>query len=366
MIMMIQYGKCGLIALLGLCSLTMSRAQTDSTTAPPRQQLLSRLARLQQQGCMFGHQDDPFYGLTWHWDQGRSDTKETCGDYPAVMGFELGGIEMGQECNLDGVPFARMRQELRAHVQRGGIVTVSWHPRNPLTGGSAWDVTDTTVVESVLPGGARHRQFLVWMRRVATFLQSLSPDEHHKIPIIFRPWHENNGSWFWWGERLCTPRQYRALWCMLQDELLVDGLDNLVWSYSPNMDPRLTEQNYLERYPGDDRVDLLGLDAYQQDGGPGYIRDLDQNLQMLTAYAQAHKKLLALTECGYKCLADAKWWTRVLLPQLGKYPLCYALTWRNANYGEFFGPSPGEKNAADFRAFYKAKNTLFLNDISNQ
>ena len=70
---------------------------------------------LQVRGYMFGHQDDPFYGLTWQWERGRSDVKEASGDYPAVMGFDLGGIEMGDEKNLDSVPFTRIREELLAH-----------------------------------------------------------------------------------------------------------------------------------------------------------------------------------------------------------------------------------------------------------
>ena len=74
-----------------------------------REDLLNRLADLQKKGYMVGHQDDPFYGLKWSGiadpqkpERGRSDVKEVVGDYPAVMGFDLGGIEMGDEKNLDG------------------------------------------------------------------------------------------------------------------------------------------------------------------------------------------------------------------------------------------------------------------------
>ena len=59
-------------------------------------QLFERLDTLRQKGYMFGHQDDPFYGLTWDYQTDSSDVKNTCGDWPAVMGFELGGIEMGR------------------------------------------------------------------------------------------------------------------------------------------------------------------------------------------------------------------------------------------------------------------------------
>ena len=87
---------------------TTQKAESEKTKA---QQLMERLDTLRQKGYMFGHQDDPFYGLTWEYDNDSSDVKNVCGDWPAVMGFELGGIEMGDAKNLDSVPFTRMREE---------------------------------------------------------------------------------------------------------------------------------------------------------------------------------------------------------------------------------------------------------------
>lgn len=328
--------------------------------AQQRQQLLSRLAALQSRGYMFGHQDDPFYGTSWEWERGRSDVLESCGDYPAVMGFDLGGIEMGDEKNLDSVPFTRIREELTAHVRRGGIVTVSWHPRNPLTGGTAWDCTDTTVVESILPGGTQHRKFLTWMKQVRNFLKSLRTENDRPVALIFRPWHENNGGWFWWGSRQCTPQQYRALWCMLQDYLLSEGLEDIVWSWSPNLGVKPTD---MDSYPGDDRVDLIGLDAYQWGTEEEFVAQLNDDLTALTRFAEQHDKLLALTECGLQNMPDPTWWTRVLKPQTDKYPLCYFLVWRNAKK-EFYGPVPGSKNALYFNEMIKNRNILMLKDIT--
>lgn len=328
-----------------------------------RQQAIERMQLLLQRGYMFGHQDDPFYGLTWQWEHGRSDVLEACGDYPAVMGFDLGGIEIDDAKNLDSVPFTRIREELLAHVKRGGIVTISWHPRNPYTGGTAWDNQDSIVVQSILPGGIQHRKFLLWMKNIRNFLLTLRDGKGHLVPIIFRPWHENNGGWFWWGAKQCTAKEYHALWCMLQDYLISEGLDNLVWSYSPNLDGNCTEQQFLERYPGDERVDIIGLDAYQWGTEEDYIRQLNGDLTMLTQYATKSSKLLALTECGMKNLPDPTWWTRILKPQMDKYPLSYFLVWRNAKH-EFFGPSPGEKNALYFNEMIRNKNVLMLKDIN--
>ena len=328
-----------------------------------RQQAIERMQLLLQRGYMFGHQDDPFYGLTWQWEHGRSDVLEACGDYPAVMGFDLGGIEIDDAKNLDSVPFTRIREELLAHVKRGGIVTISWHPRNPYTGGTAWDNQDSIVVQNILPGGMQHRKFLLWMKNIRNFLLTLRDGKGHLVPIIFRPWHENNGGWFWWGAKQCTAKEYHALWCMLQDYLISEGLDNLVWSYSPNLDGNCTEQQFLERYPGDERVDIIGLDAYQWGTEEDYIRQLNGDLAMLTQYVTKSGKLLALTECGMKNLPDPTWWTRILKPQMDKYPLSYFLVWRNAKH-EFFGPSPGEKNALYFNEMIRNKNVLMLKDIN--
>lgn len=355
----------------------LGRTQANSTALPAilplysqkpmavpsagRKALIERLQSLQQRGIMFGHQDDPFYGIGWQWDRGRSDVREVCGDYPAVMGFELGGIEMGDAKNLDSVPFARIREELVAHVRRGGIATMSWHPRNPLTGGTAWDVKDKRVVRSILPGGSQHHKFETWMRRLSAFLRSLKDDQGRPVPFIFRPWHENSGGWFWWGRGLCSADEFKALWNLLQDRLIADGLDNVAWSWSPNFG---FQPDIFDTYPGHDRVDIVGLDAYQQRGAEeAFISTLNKDLTALSDFVAEHHKLLALTECGYLSIPDPTWWTRVLKPQIEKYPLCYFLVWRNADGRQYFAPAPKTRDAKDFVKMVKDKRILMLKDI---
>jgi len=355
------------VALLTACT-TQQKVEPEKTVA---QQLEERLDTLRNKGYMFGHQDDPFYGLTWEYQKDSSDVKNTCGDWPAVMGFELGGIEMGDAKNLDSVPFDTMREEIIKHYQRGGIVTISWHPRNPVTttdeGGSwpqgtAWDVSDSTVVKNILPDGTQYERFQTWMQRLSDFLATLKTDDGEKVPVIFRPWHENTGSWFWWGEKLCTAEEYKALWNMLQDKLTADGFDNLLWAYSPGMAADLTEEKYLERYPGDDRIALVGIDGYQWGTKEDFVSQLDQNLDMLTSFAKDHGKIAALTECGLKNLTDPTWWTSTLLPVIDKYPISYFLVWRNYKE-EWFGPSPAQPDADYFRQMYTYERSLFLNEI---
>lgn len=323
----------------------------------------------QQQGVMFGHQDDPFYGIGWEYEPGRSDVLESCGDYPAVMGFDLGGIEMGDTKNLDSVPFDCIREEIRNHHRRGGVITISWHPRNPVTTidhpntwpeGSAWDATDG-VVMAILAEGPTHDRFMTWLERVRTFLSSLTDDNGQPIPVIFRPWHENNGAWFWWGDTHCTPDEYRALYTLTQDYM--SDLKALSWSYSPNLDGAMTEETFLQWYPGDERIDLIGLDAYQWGTEEDFVRQTRADLDMLCAFGKKHNKPVALTECGFRSVPDPTWWDRVLLPIFADYPLYYALVWRNAENGEHFGPVPNTESAEHFRNFYNSPYTLFLHDL---
>ncbi|MBR1548379.1 MAG: beta-mannosidase [Prevotella sp.] len=332
--------------------------------------MAERLTALQGRGYMMGHQDDPFYGLTWSGiedptrpELGKSDVLATVGDYPAVMGFDLGGIEMGDEKNLDSVPFSRIHDELIAHYERGGIVTLSWHPRNPLTGGTAWDTSDSTVVKSILEGGSQHDKFHQWMSRVADFIGQLKTDDDQPVPIIFRPWHENNGSWFWWGQKLCSDDEFHGLWNMLQEYLDGRGFTNLLWSYSPNLDGQWTEERFLQRYPGNGRVTLIGEDAYQWGSEEDFVKQLNADLTFLSDFAKKNGKLLAMTECGFKNIPDSTWFTRVLKPQMDKYPISYFLLWRNYKE-EYFAPSPELPCAADFKKLYEAENTLFLKDIA--
>jgi mannan endo-1,4-beta-mannosidase len=340
----------------------MLASSLGSLAKSPARQLLNRLKTLQRVGVMVGHQDDPVYGTSWKWDDGRSDVKEVCGDYPAVMGFELGSLELGQTSNLDKVPFDRMRREIIAQHERGGISTLSWHPWNPVTGKNAWDPTGNAVA-AILPGGRLHATFNSWLDKVASFLSSLKTPEGKEIPVIFRPWHEMSGGWFWWGEGRCTDEEYRQLFRYTHDRLTKHHhLRNLVWAYSPNGGVA----DYLERYPGDKYVDLLGIDLYDFDADDAkYTAGLTKELDRLTEIGKAHGKLVALSETGSQRLPNARWFTQVLWPVIGNYPLSYVLFWRNAwdNPKEMYMAAPGHPTAPDFKRFHDLKRTLFVDDI---
>ncbi len=67
---------------------------------------------------MFGHHDDTNYGIGWEGDEGRSDVKSVCGDYPAVISFDLGHLELGDTLSLDKVPFSKNQKRDIRHLRR--------------------------------------------------------------------------------------------------------------------------------------------------------------------------------------------------------------------------------------------------------
>ncbi len=356
--------------------LSVSSCRQDSSSTALR----TRLQEAAESGKFYyAHQDDLSYGHTWKVEDPsadcitRSDVKTVCGAFPGIVGFDLGGIELGDKANLDGVDFDFMRRAAVSHSERGGIVTFSWHARNPLTGGDSWDVTSGDVVASVLEGGVNHDKFVSWLGLAADFIDSLKDSKGNRIPVIFRPWHENIGSWFWWGGDLCTAQQYKDLFALTHDYFEKQrGLDNIVWAYSPNSEIDSTQ--YFSRYPGDELVDILGVDHYEYASDPTsqksvkeadahYVEVLRRDLGYMQNFACEHGKLIAVSETGFEGTPNPSWWTDVLLKSVEGAPICYVLTWRNAwdKPGHFYAPFEGSADADNFREFYSNERTIFLN-----
>ena len=87
----------------------VKRMPIDSEATPETVALYHRLFDLMEKGIMLGHQDDPLYGHGWYGIEGGSDVKTITGDYPAVMGFELGHIEHDVPYSLDSVYFEQIK-----------------------------------------------------------------------------------------------------------------------------------------------------------------------------------------------------------------------------------------------------------------
>ena len=362
-----------LIALTG-CNQKLP-APADKKATKETVNLFKSLLELQQKGVMYGHQDDLMYGYKWWYEKNRSDTKDFTGDYPAIAGFELGHLELGNERSLDSVSFVQIAEQVKAHYKRGGIITISWHANNPLTmqepapevpegrrmsqHGTAWDVSSKEVVASILPGGKNHEMFNTWLERLAIFFARLKDDDGTPIPFIFRPYHEHSGSFFWWGTNICADEEYAALW-KYTVEFLRDKKDlhNILYAY--NTDRVTSLEQYMRGYPGDDIIDMLSLDMY--DRGEQFGAELDTALNFVTTEALKRNKLTALSETGGRWGMD-DWWSTVLLPVVSKYPVGYVLTWRNTYMPRFRMFNIDQPFPDDFLNFYNSPLTFFLKEI---
>lgn len=360
-------------SLLGVVACNSGKKQSsgdggsDTLRTVETERLYARLQNIPQEGFMFGHQDATVYGVGWEGDSARSDVKSVCDDYPAVCGWEVGCIETGKSASLDNVSFDIIRREMILNYLRGGMNTLSWHANNPVTGGDSWDVlAKDSVVKSILPGGVNHDKLMGWLDTMVTFFHSLKTEDGIKVPVLFRPWHEHTGSWFWWGKDYCTPEQYKELWVMTYDYFQSKGVDNVLYAYSPG--GGVSAEEYMERYPGDMYTDLLGFDYYQMNGAEGtdsYCAVMNNTLTYLAAFGKERRKPIAVTETGLEALPVENWWTNVLYPILEKYPVSYVLLWRNAREkpNHYYAPYPGQLTEKDFVEFYNHPRTLFCKDL---
>jgi mannan endo-1,4-beta-mannosidase len=344
---------------------------SDVKANSPTINLYHNLKKLLNRGIMLGHQDDLAYGVGWKYITGKSDVKEVTGDYPGVYGFEVGRIELDHLVNIDSVPFDKMRQYIKTVYGRGGVITLSWHLNNPLTGKTAWNPAEGTVA-SILPGGSKNELYKSWLDKVANFIVSLKGNNGEPIPVILRLFHELNGNWFWWGKDHCAPEEFKELWHFTVSYLRnTKNIHQLLYAY--NTDQFFSKDEYLLKYPGDDWVDVLGFDIYQRKKGPegneAFIKNADTMLTMVDEISFERNKIPALTEFGYGQVPDSTWWTKVLLKALDHHKISYALAWRNAGgkpsgQSEYYLPYIGQISAKDFYKFSREPGILFQREVT--
>lgn len=333
----------------------------DKNATSETQSLYKNLKEISNSRILYGHQDDMAYGVNWWAKEGRSDVKEVCGSYPAVFGWELGNL--GQERNIDSVRFDDIKRWMVEVHRMGGINTVSWHLDNPVSHKTSWDITKA--VYSVLPGGINNESYKDQLKKFAKFNNELLDSNGAQIPVIFRALHEQNGNWFWWGKNHCTVDEYVNLFqftvTFLRDSL---NIHNLIYVYSPDGQ----FDDYIERYPGDNYVDILGFDYYfRNELNQKEIQIFTQKLIDLSELAKSKNKLAVLSETGYESIPDSLWHTKALLQPIKenreKIKIGYFLVWRNANKKHHYAPYIGHHSCSDFQKFYNDSLTVFINDL---
>ncbi len=339
---------------------------------------------------LFGQQHVTDEGLTISTTTGtESDVKNAVGDYPAIFGWDtlsLQGYEKpGSQDNTDEENVEALAASMIQAYELGGIVTLSTHPRNFVTGG-AYNDTSVRTVEHILPGGAYHDELNAYLDLVADLADSLVDKKGEAIPLIFRPWHEQSGSWFWWGAGTTTSQEYIALYRYTVEYLRdAKGVRNLLYAWSPNASFQGDADKYLTTYPGDDYVDILGMDQYDNKEAPGtdaFLGSVAEDLGMIVKLAEEKGKIAALTEFGFSPQgmypegnAELEWFTKLLNaiqsdPDARK--IAYMQTWANFGYpNNIFVPYRDSEEYGshellpDFVAFYEDAYSAFAGELKH-
>jgi mannan endo-1,4-beta-mannosidase len=195
---------------------------------------------------------------------GRSNFPNWWTDVIQQSGFAPGLMHAGNRCtsgcSIGAIP-TEVLQSLINHWNAGGLVMVSVHHSNPLTGGSPKDTSFSSdgFTHLLTPGDPVYAAYLAELDVIARQLQTL---QNAGVVVLFRPLLEMNGNWYWWSAG--TTAQYVRLWRMEFDYLTrTKGLHNLLFVWTPNAE----SGHYAEYYPGDAYVDIAGLDFYHPING---------------------------------------------------------------------------------------------------
>ena len=365
-----------LFAVLIVFQTSASFAQTgkliDANATPETKALFENLGKLSEKHILFGHQHATEYGHGWQADEDRSDVKSVTGSHPAVIGVDFSGLSGRPEDMIEKEKIS-LRKNIASTYNRGGVTTISWHFNNPISaGGFYWkDSVSLPAIKYIVPGGSAHEKYKEILRTIADLVKTTRGKDGQLVPMIFRPYHEFDGDWFWWGRSHCTIDEFTNNWkftvSYLRDSLQVH---NLIYAFSPDCKFN-TEAQFLERYPGNDWVDMVGIDNYADFGRDGrYNLEAGiKKLKIVSDFAVKAGKLAAFTETGLESIPNTTWWTETLLKALKteNMRLAYVLVWRNdvTSPTHYYAPFPGHTSVPDFMNFYHDPFTLFEKDLDN-
>lgn len=239
------------------------------------------------------------------------------GKYPGCVGFEYHDEEWTSRYGATAT--AATKTAIQAAHAAGAIILLHHHAGNPVTGalsaegtlstfnnpfGQAGDTgnvydRDGSPVAAIKTGGGEEAQFLAYLDRLAAFLASLTDAGGNLIPVIFRPFHECNGNWFWWNG---TDRAadlilvWQKMVAYLRD---TKGVTNVLYCWNVDAGPG----SIGSFWPGPSYVDVISMDVY--DNTANSTASLARQGTTVTAYndlvsrAATHSKPLIFAEVGY-------------------------------------------------------------------
>ena len=226
---------------------------------------------------------------------------------------------------------ATVNQPLIDYFKQGGLVFIMTSLKNPWNGGNSNNIANASnLLDLITPTHPANIQFMKDLDSIAIGIHQL---QDSCVTVIFRPLHENNGGWFWWGYKTThQPADFISVWQFIFNYLTLNKqLHNILWMFSPSVkETGNTFQNELYYYPGNNYVDIIGLDEYND--------TLDINS---TRYSEliALGKPIGLAEFGPKKINVTNrkfvYDYTILINQIkNKYPeLSFFLPWNHFNNG---------------------------------
>nr|WP_233181967.1 PA14 domain-containing protein [Paenibacillus sonchi] len=233
-----------------------SSAPVNPNASPAAVKLLDDLNAISGKGIITGQHD-----YLENPDEFSNRLKWTSGKYAALHGYELGLIS-GQSESTGASQRRNVVNSAINWYKNGGIVVMTFHEQLPGTS-YQWANVQKTLSQTefnkyVTPGTAQYNSLIADLDKVAVSLKSL---RDAGVPVLWRPYHEMNGNWFWWGKK----NNFAELWNIMYDRFVnVHQLNNLLWVWNPNA-PNASSDPYELTYPGADKVDVLAADIYNND-----------------------------------------------------------------------------------------------------
>ena len=256
----------------------------NENASPEAERLLAFLYDIQDDHTLAGQ-----HNYNHEMNRYTDKAQEIGGRLPALWGTDFiwsGAQDPGQQ----------IVQEAIAKHRAGVIVTLMWHAGRPVdeppfrwSESIQGEVTEEEWIQITTPGTPLHARWRDQVDRVASYLKQL---RDAKVPVLWRPYHEMNGVWFWWGDKK-GEEGFVKLWKLMYDRYVnYHGLNNLIWVWNANAPrdiPKDEAYSYKDYYPGHEYVDVLATDVYNFD----YEQKDYQELLDL-----AEGRLIALGEVG--------------------------------------------------------------------
>ena len=338
--------------------------------------LFYNLRNLGKTKIIIGQQDafNSFYQ-----NSGSSDIKKTTGNDPSILGSDFMFITDKDNPNNNWYVQQENKiiQDTKDAYAKGMINTFCWHLREPYNEKSFYsaDMTSeqrTDAFKSLLPGGKFNDWYKKKLEKVASVVSNLKDTNGKQIPIIFRPFHEFDGNWFWWGASYCTPEEYISAYRFTVEYLRdTKNVHNILYAFSPD-NSYGSANSYFSRYPGDQYVDILGMDNYGDfdNKGSSGANAANAKLKYLSDAAITKNKIAALTETGYRVTSTTpaipNWFSTYLFDAINNnnVQIAYVMFWTNTSSG-YYVPTPGTSNVADFQSFALKNKIVMQHQLKN-